>query len=223
MVRFKQLMAFPMLMAAAWLAWVLASLQGSDVVLSALLAAIALAMLLWCYGDMQHGRAGPGSWGMGVLALAVLIWAMSRAADPTRMALDSSATRLTNETSNTLPSQARDSAKAITWQSWAPGRAEQLSAQGQTVFVDFTATWCISCQANKVRVLQSDAIAQAFAASRVTALRADWTRRDPEIAAELARFGRNGVPLYLVYPRSGGPVKVLSEWLTERELLNAIR
>ncbi len=223
MVRFKQLMAFPMLMAAAWLAWVLASLQGSDVVLSALLAAIALAMLLWCYGDMQHGRAGPGSWVVAALALVVVIWAMSRAADPARMALDSSTTRVTNGGLSAEPAQARDSANAITWQPWAPGRAEQLSAQGHTVFVDFTATWCISCQANKVRVLQSDAIAQGFAASRVTALRADWTRRDPEIAAELARFGRNGVPLYLVYPKAGGPVKVLSEWLTEREVLDAIR
>jgi thiol:disulfide interchange protein DsbD len=57
----------------------------------------------------------------------------------------------------------------------------------------------------------------------VVALRADWTRRDADIAAELGRFGRNGVPLYLVYSKSGGPVKVLSEWLTEREVLEAIR
>jgi thiol:disulfide interchange protein DsbD len=96
-------------------------------------------------------------------------------------------------------------------------------AQGKTVFVDFTANWCISCQANKVRVLQSDAIAAAFAKGQVVALRADWTRRDAQIANELARHGRSGVPLYLVYTKNGGAPKILSEWLTEAEVLAAIR
>jgi len=54
-------------------------------------------------------------------------------------------------------------------------------------------------------------------------VRADWTRQDAAIASELAKHGRSGVPLYLVYSRSGGQPKILSEWLSEKEVLDSIR
>ena len=99
---------------------------------------------------------------------------------------------------------------------------EAFLASRRIVFVDFTAAWCISCQANKKLVLERDAVARAFRAQRVVLLRADWTRRDPAITAELARHGRNGVPLYLVY-RPGEPrPRVLPEILTPGIVLDAI-
>lgn len=223
MARFKQLMAFPMLMAAAWLFWVLADLQGPGSVFPALIAAVLLAMVLWCYGNLQHGHAGPTTWLLAAAAAVGLVVAVLQSTDPSRAAAQVTAPSASASSQATLPPANAGLAPVIIWQRWAPGLAEALAAQGKTVFVDFTATWCISCQANKVRVLQTDAIAKAFAEGGVVALRADWTRRDADIAQELGRFGRNGVPLYLVYPKSGGPVKVLSEWLTEREVLDAIR
>jgi thiol:disulfide interchange protein DsbD len=88
--------------------------------------------------------------------------------------------------------------------------------------VDFTAAWCISCQANKKLVLERQAIRQAFDANRVTLLRADWTSQDPAITAELARFGRNGVPLYLVYHSAQEPPLMLPELLTVDVVLAAL-
>ncbi len=229
MQRFKQALAFPMLAASAWLIWVLASLQGTDAVLWILVAATSLGMLLWIYGAfVQMGRAGLLSWiAMMVLAAAVVMSLRAMAtpgpassASPVTSPAASGAASVTSASS---AGSAVDSPAAIVWQPWAPGLAEQIAAQGKTVFVDFTANWCISCQANKVRVLQSDAIAAAFARHQVVALRADWTRRDALIANELARHGRSGVPLYLVYSKKGGAPKVLSEWLTESEVLSAIQ
>jgi thiol:disulfide interchange protein DsbD len=228
MQRFKQALAFPMLAASAWLIWVLASLQGVDAVLWILIAATSLAMLLWIYGSfVQMGRAGLLSW-ITLIALIAAVGLSLRAmatAIPTPSTTMSSAAVGGPGLATGAVSSAGGSVAvpAIVWQPWSPGLPEQFLAQGKTVFVDFTANWCISCQANKVRVLQSDAIAAAFAQGQVVALRADWTRRDAQIANELARHGRSGVPLYLVYTKNGGAPKILSEWLTEAEVLAAIR
>jgi thiol:disulfide interchange protein/DsbC/DsbD-like thiol-disulfide interchange protein len=230
MVRFKQAMAFPMLLAAAWLFWVLATLQGPDSVLLALVSAVLLALALWIYGVYLQPRKGRlTSVILFTLALIGAAWgvvqvAQSEPAPMPQWAPLSPGSSAVGPSSNlsTSPADGTGSA-AVMWQPWAPGEPERLQAQGQTVFVDFTASWCISCQANKVRVLQSERVLEAFARQQVVLLRADWTRKDALIANELARHGRSGVPLYLVYSKSGGRPKILSEWLTESEVLNAIR
>jgi thiol:disulfide interchange protein len=90
------------------------------------------------------------------------------------------------------------------------------------VFVDFTAAWCVTCQFNKRTTLASPAVVADFQARRVLLLRADWTRRDPAITAELLRFGRNGVPVYLVYAPGAASPRVLSEILSTGEVLAAL-
>lgn len=212
MAAFKQFMAFPMLVAAAWLFWVLANLQGADSVLAALLAAIALAALLWIYGRfVQQGAIGVASI-VGLLFMLALLVAAFVAVlriEPPSLAAKSI--------------QPAASTQTTAWNPWSKGLPEQLAAQGATVFVDFTASWCITCQANKVRVLQSDVVTKAFADLGVRTLRADWTRQDALIAAELQRHGRNGVPLYLVYRPGDTRPRVLSEWLSDQEVLAALR
>ena len=111
---------------------------------------------------------------------------------------------------------------AAVWEPWSETRVAQALGDGRIVFVDFTAAWCISCQANKKLVLERDAVARAFRAQRVVLLRADWTRRDPAITAELARHGRNGVPLYLVHTPGSSAPRTLPELLTMDGVLSAI-
>lgn len=229
MVGFKQLMGFPMLLAAAWLIWVLSSIQGVDAVLYALVAAITLAWVLWIYGwALQQRRLGFGGLTGLILALAVLIFASVRATtdSPTSAVVSPvSALQPADEVKGALTQQIEPGRGAgpVIWAAWAPGLAEKLQAEGQTVFVDFTASWCITCQANKIRVLNSETIAAAFQSAGVRALRADWTKRDPAIAKELERHGKSGIPLYLVYRPGQASPMILSEWLSEDEVLRAIR
>jgi thiol:disulfide interchange protein DsbD len=88
--------------------------------------------------------------------------------------------------------------------------------------VDFTAAWCVTCQFNKRTTLGTDDVQAAFDANRVLLLRADWTRRDAAISAELARLGRSGVPVYALYaPGAAGPT-LLSEILSVAEIQAAL-
>jgi DsbC/DsbD-like thiol-disulfide interchange protein/cytochrome c biogenesis protein CcdA len=107
------------------------------------------------------------------------------------------------------------------WKPWSPDAVDAARAEGRTTFVDYTAAWCLSCQVNERVVLSVPAVRAALARPDVAAFRADWTARDPRIAAELARYGRDGVPLYVVRPRGGEPV-LLPELLTERVVLDAL-
>lgn len=90
------------------------------------------------------------------------------------------------------------------------------------MFVDFTAAWCVSCQANKRLVLERDAIVAAMAQRGVVRLRADWTNRDAAITEELARYGRNGVPLYLLFTPGQPAPRILPELLTSGIVMDAL-
>jgi thiol:disulfide interchange protein len=86
------------------------------------------------------------------------------------------------------------------WEPFSTQRLAQLRAAGTPVFVNVTAAWCLTCLVNERVALRSAAVTDVFARKGVARLRADWTSRDPAITRVLGSFGRNGVPLYLLYP-----------------------
>ena len=190
MVTFKQLLAFPMFLTVVWLVWVVSLQAGADGAAVVLLGLVGLAFAAWLIGSMKSGVRWAGV-AAAVVATA-LAWPASEA-----------------------PSAVSASAKSgnVSWQPWDPAMVAKLNGEGKPVFIDFTAAWCVSCQANKRLVLTRAEIEQAFAQKQVTLMRADWTNRDERITQALASMNRSGVPVYVLHAPGKSP-QVLPELLT---------
>jgi len=108
------------------------------------------------------------------------------------------------------------------WQPFTPERLQTELEQGRTVFVDFTAAWCLTCKFNEASVLEAQDVREAFQRHGIVKLKADWTNGDPVITKLLQQFGRPGVPLYVLYPAKNEEPIVFPEVLTKRMVLEKL-
>ena len=108
------------------------------------------------------------------------------------------------------------------WQNFSPERLQDALQQGRSVFVDFTAAWCLTCKFNESSVLESAAVRDAFQRRGVVKMKADWTNGDPAITKLLQQFGRPGVPLYVLYPGKSEEPIVFPELLTKGIILDKL-
>lgn len=199
MERFKQLMAFPLYLSVVWLLWVLARQLDVGAAAQLMVGLVLIAFILWLWS--AHGLiASLSKLAAAALAVALLIGLPKAGTD----------------------SSASASASTMLSEPWSAARVAELRGEGRTIFVDFTADWCLSCKVNERVALRSTSVEQAFRDGDVAILVADWTKADPAITAELARFKRNGVPLYLVYVHGSEP-KILPQLLTPDLVVDALR
>lgn len=208
MERVKQFFAFPMFISAAALLFVLGDQAGTGAVAWLVMGASLVAFGIWAL-KTAGGQLKPIAMVAGALAL---IGGLS----------------LPLSTARTLdPSQTASTAYAAKYETepWSPERVAELTAEGRGVFVDFTATWCMICQANKRTTLTQPDVLAAMDAANITFLVADFTNKDPMIAEELKQRGRPGVPMYLLYgPGESNPKllpQTLSPSLMKREIAAA--
>ncbi|WPB57840.1 protein-disulfide reductase DsbD family protein [Xylophilus sp. GOD-11R] len=203
METFRRLMAFPMFATVAWLVWVLGQQAGIDGAGALLLLLVAGAAVIWALGLHGGGRAWLGS-GLAVVFIALAVTLGPRAVQalppgPVGVSADANAR----------------------WQPWSEERTRTLLAEGRPVFVDFTASWCVTCQVNERTTLADAGVVAAFEQKRVATLRADWTRQDPAITRALRSLGRSGVPVYVLHA-PGRPPQVLTELLGRDEVKAAL-
>ena len=193
---FRRVMAFPMFATVVWLVWVLGQQTGIDGAAALLALLVGLSMVIWAFTLTARGRILIAI--ISIANLSILTWAIGQ-----------NVLKPLETTAQAAPGER--------WQTWEPGRVDQILASGKPVFVDFTAAWCVTCQLNKKTTLTNEAVLADLDAKKVTLLRADWTRRDPAITAALQQLGRSGVPVYVVYKSGSAPV-VLSEILSVDEV-----
>lgn len=184
---FRQFLAFPLLLTVVWLLWVYGE-QTSPLAMAWLLGALVLlAFGLWLLRRAQGRRLLQVIAGLALAAAIALPLAQS--APVASAAVTHSA------------------------ESWSAEKLAALRAEKKPVLVNMTAAWCITCLANERSTLSTDAVKAALQSHGVSYLKGDWTRRDPAITQYLQSFGRNGVPLYVLYPAEGEP-EVLPQILT---------
>ncbi len=204
MATFKTVMAFPMLATVVWLVWILGQQTSIDGAAALLAVLVALAFALWAWGRIDSTRMARAVWstlGVALLGLSIA-WALP-----------------TWREAQAAPAAASSTER---WQAWSPERVAALNAEGRTVFVDFTAAWCVTCQVNKRSTLNDAALTAEMDAARVVLLRADWTRRDATISNELSRLGRNGVPVYAIYRPGQTQPTLLPELLSVSTVRDAL-
>ncbi len=195
---FRKLMAIPMLLTMIWLLWVLSQQVSFTALVLYIAAVISLCVCLFLYGKLQFSLLTAKLPIVLSAACAVLLFA----------AASSSLFR--------QPDAAVQAADA-----WSPQAVENALEAGKPVFVDFTASWCVTCQANKIAVLDREDIREAFKQHGVVFLVADWTNQNPDITQALESFGRSGVPLYILYSPDG-KTTVLPELLTKNIVIGAL-
>lgn len=182
---------------ALWLVWVLGDQAGP--IAAGAVAALGLAATLTLalhHRLPRHGRAA-------ALASAVLLLGML--APPAFLVRTGAAASLD-----------------AGWMRFDPAAIGPAVARGQVVFVDVTASWCLTCQVNERLVLGRPDVKAALGAGNTVAMRADWTRPDPVIADFLKRYGRFGIPFNVVYGPGAPEGLPLSEVLTTGAVQDAL-
>lgn len=207
MVTFKEITGFFMMATVLWLIWVFNS-QTNSIALMLMLS----ALLLFAIGSWVFGK-----WGTPVKTKKVRL--IGYAAAALFFVLGGYALVQAN-TTNVVVSE--EIAQTESWEKFHPSRVDELRAQGTPVFVDFTAKWCLTCQLNHT-VLVSDDVEGLFNDRGIVRMKADWTSHDDMITAELRKFGRNSVPLYVYYPAdpTAAPV-ILPQMLTASSVISTI-
>jgi thiol:disulfide interchange protein len=242
MITFKQITGWILLAVPLWLLWNLSKFDDAALLFGAIvfLFGVGLASFLFSQIDLQTSGGKTArvittavltmlvGWYVGPVYMGGIL-AEPESDAPTINFVTSTTCNATsgsqdsNHSSGTQPISfdvaalyPAEGGPKLAWQEWHPDLPEQLSRAGYTVYVDFTAAWCLTCQSNKATVLHTDEIYELFKEQKVVPLKADFTRKNPAIKQALRRFNRNGVPLNIIYP-AGKPDEVITlpELLTQ--------
>ncbi|MBF0253642.1 MAG: thioredoxin family protein [Candidatus Omnitrophica bacterium] len=218
MERFKKIMSIPVLFTVAWLAWVFTRQSDGSVI-----AGLGLFLVLLWGSAFFWGKSGSSARNASSRKTAAVVAViLLAAAVATAGRLAASAGSAGSAGSAIGEGASASSAEAV-WRPYSREAVEAALLLNRPVFIDFTADWCLTCQFNKLTTLHTNAANALFAKYGVERFKADWTNRDARITEALESYGRNGVPVYVWYPRGKtSEAELLPEILTSGILRKAL-
>lgn len=191
MITFKEILAFPLLLTAAWLFWVFMGISGKDESFYILACLVFLFFLIWLSKKINQQALRLTVYSFLILSIFGIAY---------------STERQTKEANTFLVPQSlfQKNVWEAGYESSATYSKDNLQLaleSGQPVFLYFTADWCVTCKYNEKTVFRTDSVLSFLKDNNVLVLKADWTNEDPEISKVLESYGRNGVPLYVYYKK----------------------
>ena len=193
----KEFFAFPMFATSLWLVWVFSIQVDSDQLITLLLCFFAISIFMWVYKTFRNQIIIFGSSLLTILFLFTQINNFS--------------------SSQEISSRLNDSLD-----SWYFGIEEEYQELQQAYFINYTAAWCITCQANDKVALSRMKVKEFMAANDIKYVVADWTNKDKNILDALNVYGRSGVPLYVYWKPGMEKPQILPAILTEKIVLDAL-
>lgn len=209
METFKQAMAFPLFATAIWLSWVFGHQTGLDGLVNLLIGLLLLSLGIWIihrwnrYKISTRGRIISRS-----IATILIVGGFLFSASTKPASFDGESASVDGY--------------GISWEPFSIQLVDEYREEGRNVFIDFTAAWCITCKANERIAFSSSSVKDRFKELDFVMIKADWTNRNPEITRTLQSFGRNGVPLYVIYSEDLDEPLLLPEILTPGIVLDAL-
>lgn len=212
---FKQTMGFLMMGSVVWLVSIIAEQVGAASVgyILAFLLLVAFAAFVW------SNLAGPTATDRRkiVTGLTLALLLVTSFFFVVKPVTDAAGTQGTQQTGITAaPGE-------VAFQPFDRAQLDKHLANGDVVFIDFTAKWCLTCKVNEARAINTPKVRETIDRLGIVAIKADWTNPNEEIARLLAQLGRSSVPTYVVFPKdpSAKPI-LLSELISEQELIEAL-
>ena len=208
MVHVKQFMGFLLLATLLFLLYVLGAQRGLEGAIWASCFLLVISVACWMKGAFVVPTAS------AVKRIVVLVLML--------LLVIGSGVYFIGDKFQSAKIASADSQIRGDWQPFTPERLQTELEQGRTVFVDFTAAWCLTCKFNEASVLEAQDVREAFQRHGIVKLKADWTNGDPVITKLLQQFGRPGVPLYVLYPAKNEEPIVFPEVLTKGMILDKL-
>ena len=111
----------------------------------------------------------------------------------------------------------------LIWENFQYDLINYYVSQGNIVIVDITAPWCLTCQYNKFKILNSKQVKNLFKTNNVKLLRGNLTNNKPDVENYLHLRNRYGIPYNTAYGPSAPYGINLNIILTAQELETAIK
>ena len=191
---FKEFMAFPMFATAIWLLWVFSLQVNTNSLIELILIWFLIGIFFWLTSKTENKI-------LKLISILIIL-----------ISVFTQTTNINNEISETNFDQTKSNDYIL----WNQALEDELISNNKSFFINYTAAWCITCQANEKIALSSLKVKNYFKSQDIAYLKADWTNKSPEILESLKKYGRTGVPLYIYWEPSMSEPRVLPAILTEK-------
>jgi len=202
MIVFKQFLGFPLILTVVWLLYILQKLSGDAALFDVIIYLIIVSFCCWIYGKILYWNKPKKFFAYFILA-AILISGFNYFAYP----------HLAPKNNKSVVSETNEMIK------YSKTKFDNYMKTDKTIFLEFTAEWCLTCQLNKKNVIETEEIRNFFRLYNVVHLRADWTDGDKEVSEALEKFKRSSVPLYVVIPADKSKSYIILPELLTAEIL----